>query len=96
MPLLNTLSVDYVGNDLNFIQSDFQPNSDNYYIDIVSKKFNTNHKHVVLDTPELVGSLKSAMIARDFPGMADIDSSLLLFCKEIKKDYDVALSRRMC
>ena len=39
MPMLTTYSVDYVDNDKNFIKSDFQPNSDNYYIDIMSKKF---------------------------------------------------------
>ncbi len=33
------------------------------------------------------------MIARDMPGMADIDSSLLLFCKYVKKDMTVALTR---
>lgn len=32
------------------------------------------------------------MIARDFPGMADVDSSFLLFCREIKKDITVVLS----
>lgn len=92
---LHTLSVDYVDNDKNFVKNDFQPASDNYYIDIVSKLFHTNHKAIILDTPELVESLKSAMIARDFPGMADVDSSLLLFCKEIKEDYSIAISRRM-
>jgi len=92
---LNTLSVDYVDNDKYFVKNDFQPNSDNYYIDIISKKFNTNHEYIVFDTPELASSLKDAMIARDFPGMADIDSSLLLFCKKIKEKYDVVLSRGM-
>jgi len=32
------------------------------------------------------------MIARDMPGMADVDSSLYLFCKNIKKDASIALS----
>lgn len=32
------------------------------------------------------------MIARDAPGMADIDSSFLLFCKEIKRHHKVVLS----
>ena len=36
--------------------------------------------------------MKEATIARDLPGMADIDSSLLLFCKEIRKDFVVGLS----
>ena len=33
-----------------------------------------------------------AVDARDLPGMSDVDSSLLLFCKEIKKHCTVALS----
>ena len=93
---LDTFSVDYVDNDKNFVKSDFQPNSDNYYIDIIQRKFKTNHHKVVIDTPELAKSLEDAMIARDMPGMADVDSSLLLFCKEISKDVKVAISRRMC
>lgn len=89
---LDTYSVDYVDNDKNFVKSDFQPNSDNYYIDIMLNKFNTNHHTIVIDTPELASSLEDAMIARDLPGMADVDSSLLLFCKNIKKDASIAIS----
>ena len=32
------------------------------------------------------------MIARDFPGMADVDSSLLLFCKHVKNEATVTLT----
>lgn len=39
MPPIHTYSVDYVDNDINFVKSDFQPNSDNYYIDIMKSKF---------------------------------------------------------
>ncbi len=89
---LNTYSIDYVDNDKNFIKSDFQPNSDNYYIDLMQKNLHTNHHKIVIDTPELASYLEDAMIARDMPGMADIDSSLLLFCKYVKKDMTVALT----
>lgn len=89
---LPTYSVDYVDNDINFVKSDFQPNSDGYYIDILSKNLHTNHTNIVIDTPELSKYLREALIARDMPGMADIDSSLLLFCKYVKKDMTVALS----
>lgn len=54
--------------------------------------FGCNHTNIVLDTPELANALESAMVARDMPGMADVDSSLYLFCKEIKKDVSVVLS----
>lgn len=87
-----TFSVDYIDNDINFKKSDFQPNSDKEFIDLMIKKFNCNHKNIVLDTPELEKYLKEAMIARDMPGMADVDSSFYLFCREIKKDVSVVLS----
>jgi len=92
LPPLNTYSVDYVDNDKNFVKTDFQPNSDNYYINLMTEKLNTNHHTVVLDTPELASALEDAMISRDFPGMADVDSSLLLFCKNVKQNATVSLT----
>ena len=92
LPTLNTYSVDYIDNDKNFVKSDFQPNSDKYYIDIMTNTLNTNHHTIFIDTPELADNLYEAMIARDMPGMADVDSSFLLFCKNIKKDATVAIS----
>lgn len=58
----------------------------------MQRKLNTNHKTIVLDTPELAKYLEDAMIARDMPGMADVDSSLLLFCKNVKKEATVSLT----
>lgn len=92
LPALDTFSIDYIDNDKNFVKSDFQPNSDNYYINIMKSKFNTNHHQIVIDTPELAEYLEASMLARDYPGMADIDSSMLLFCKNIRKEATVALS----
>lgn len=40
----------------------------------------------------MYNALLPATKARDLPAMADVDSSLLLFCKEVKKDFTVALS----
>lgn len=91
LPPLDTYSVDYIDNDKNFVKSDFQPNSDNYYINIMNQSTFTNHHQIMLDTPELANALQSAMEARDVPGMADIDSSLYLFAKEVKKEKTVAL-----
>ena len=92
LPPLDTYSIDYVDNDKNFVKSDFQPNSDSYYVELMSKRLHTNHHNVVIDTPELASYLEDAMIARDMPGMADIDSSLLLFCKNVKKEMTVSLT----
>ena len=92
LPPLDTYSIDYVDNDKNFVKSDFQPNSDNYYINLMVNRLHTNHHPIVIDTPELAEYLEDAMIARDMPGMADIDSSLLLFCKNVKPTATVSLT----
>lgn len=91
LPMINTYSVDYVDNDKNFQKTDFQPNSDSDYINLITNKLGTKHHTIYLDTPELADNLKEAMIARDLPGMADVDSSLLLFCKEVKKEATVSI-----
>ncbi len=89
---LQTYSIDYVDNDKNFVKSDFQPNSDNYYINLMNNVLYNTHHNIVIDTPELATYLEDAVIARDIPGMADIDSSLLLFCKNAKNEMTVALT----
>jgi len=90
---LSTYSIDFENNDKFFKKSLFQPNADADFVKIMVKKFKTNHKYFILSSKKpLCDSLVEATIARDSPGMADIDSSLLLFCKEIKKDFTVALS----
>ena len=88
---IHTYSVDYVDNDKNFVKSDFQPNSDNYYINLMTYNSYSVNQKVMLDTPELANALEEAMIARDMPGMADVDSSLFLFCKSVKKEQTVTL-----
>jgi len=89
---LNTYSIDYVDNDVHFKPSIFQPNSDTPWIERMAKYFGTIHHQVFIDTPELYEYLIPAMEARDLPGMADIDSSLYVFCREIKKGATVAVS----
>ena len=89
---LHTFSVEYRDNQKYFQASKFQPNSDDYYINKMSEYLGSAHHHIVVDTPELVDALYKAVDARDLPGMADVDSSLLLFCKEVKDFATVALS----
>ena len=89
---LHTFSVDYRDNDRYFKASKFQPNSDPSFIQKMNDYLGAEHHLVVLDTEDLVQALYAAVEARDLPGMADVDSSLLLFCKEIKKHATVALS----
>lgn len=90
--VLDTFSVDYRDNDKYFQKSHFQPDSDPEYINCMAEYLGTNHHWTVVDTPELVAALDEAVEARGLPGMADVDASLLIFCREIKKYGTVALS----
>lgn len=90
--VLDTYSVDYQDNAQYFTKSIFQPNSDNQYIYQMRDFLGTNHHEVVLDNGALCAALLPATDARDLPGMADVDSSLLLFCREVKRDFTVAQS----
>ena len=89
---LHTYSIDCVDNNRYFKASKFQPADDAPWVKLVSECLKTHHHYIVIDTPKLVDALTDAVRARDLPGMADIDSLLYLFCKEIKKNATVVLS----
>lgn len=90
--ILNTYSVDYVDNDKYFKSSAFQPNKDSDYINLISDYIDSDHHNVVLNNSAVAEALIDSTIARNCPGFTDVDSSLLLFCREVKKNYTVALS----
>ena len=91
--ILTTYSLDYEDNEKYFKSSLFQPTSDKYYANIMAKFIGSNHKNIEINHKDLFNYLDEAMIAKDLPGMADVDSSLYLLCKEVKKDnFVVALS----
>ncbi|WP_078381474.1 asparagine synthase (glutamine-hydrolyzing) [Sutcliffiella halmapala] len=91
-PPLHTYSIDYEENDKYFKANEFQPNSDEYWIQKMTDTFGTVHHYSVISQENLAANLKEAVLVRDQPGMADIDSSLLWFCREIKQNYVVSLS----
>lgn len=90
--VLSTYSIDYKDNAKNFHASSFQPDMDAPWIEQMVRFIGSEHTFTEVDTPQLTDALEAAVYARDLPGMADVDSSLYLFCKEIKKKFTVALS----
>lgn len=89
---LNTFSIDYEENEKYFIANEFQPDSDGYWVNRVASFIDSNHHNIILNNKKLAETLDAAVLARDLPGMADIDSSLYLFCNEVRKKATVALS----
>lgn len=89
---LTTYSVDYTDNDKFFKASVFQPNKDSDYINLISDYIKSEHKNIVLDNKAVALALKESTEARGIPGFTDVDSSLMLFCREVKRGHTVALS----
>ena len=89
---LDTFSVDYENNDRYFVPGKFQPNSDGEYISLMNGVLGTTPHKTVLSPEDMVAVLEDATIARDLPGMADVDFSLLAFCGRIRNHVKVALS----
>ena len=89
---LPTFSLDYENNDRYFQSGKFQPESDTAYIHRMQEAFPMEPNWTVLSAGELEQALEEGVMARDLPGMADVDSSMLLFCRRIRKRVTVALS----
>ena len=90
--VLKCFSVDYENNDRYFVPGKFQPSSDKNYIGIMRDYLGVDHRWTVLTAENLMDSLEEATVARDLPGMADVDFSLLAFCGQIRNEVKVALS----
>ncbi|MDF2882727.1 MAG: asnB [Clostridiaceae bacterium] len=90
--ILNTFSIDYEDNNLYFKANDFQPTSDSDFAIKMKDFIGSNHTNVMLNSYNLKNALFDAVRANDLPGMADVDSSLFLFCKEVRKHATVAVS----
>ncbi|MBQ5910649.1 MAG: asparagine synthase (glutamine-hydrolyzing) [Clostridia bacterium] len=90
--VLSTYSFEYEGNKKNFKSSLFQPQGDDDFALWTAQKLGTNHTVLTAPTKEVSARLFDAVKARDIPGQADIDSSLLYFCSKIKENHTVVLS----
>ena len=90
--VLNTFSFDFAGNDQYFEANSFQPERDRPYVDKMLSHIDVNHTYLECEEPKLADLLKEAVHAKDLPGMADVDASLLYFCRLVKRDNKVALT----
>ena len=89
---LKAFSVDYQDNDRYFQSNQFQPTEDKDFIELMRDHLHCDHHWNVLGQEQLLTYLEDATCARDLPGMADVDFSLLAFCRRIRDYVKVALS----
>lgn len=89
---LDTYSFDYEDNSKHFTASSFQPTEDPPYVEKMVKHIGSRHHFLECSQEKLADCLYDAVRAKDLPGMADVDSSLLYFAIQIKKNHTVSLS----
>jgi asparagine synthase (glutamine-hydrolysing) len=89
---LPTFSFDFKDNDIYFESNAFQPERDLPYVLQMSEYCGSDHTILECDAATLADLLPDAVAAKDFPGMADVDSSLLYFCGEVSKKNRVCLT----
>lgn len=90
--MLDTFSVDYEDNDKYFVPGRFHPNMDTDFIRIMHQALQSNQHWTIISPADLVEGICDSTIARDLPGMADVDVSLLIFSKQIRSHVGMVLS----
>ncbi|HEX6521300.1 MAG TPA: asparagine synthase (glutamine-hydrolyzing) [Streptosporangiaceae bacterium] len=92
---VRTFAVDFMGQAENFKPDDLRDTPDAPYVRDVVEHVGSEHADIVLDPKTLADpdARKAALVARDMPmGIGDMDFSLYLLFKEIRKRSTVALS----
>ena len=92
---VRSFAVDFVGQTENFTADAMRETPDTPYVHDVARHSGTEHQDIVLDSNTLADpEVRSRVIAaRDMPmGLGDMDASLYLLFKEIRKHSTVALS----
>ena len=89
---LRTYSLDFAGGDQHFNTSLLHASRDEPFVKIVSEYANTDHHTVIIDRDELAEHMFIPLKARDLPAMGEMEASLHLLFREMKKDATVTLS----
>ncbi len=92
---VRTFSVDFAGQEENFVPDEMRDTPDSPFVRDVAAHVRSAHKNVVLDPADISDPAvrRAAVGARDIPnGFGDLDNSLYLLFKAIREQSTVALS----
>lgn len=90
--ILDTFTVDYVDYDKDFKVNEFEISKDKDFAVLVSNTIGSNNRVITIKNEELFYNLENSLNASDIPSMADVDTSLYLFCKNVRDFGVVSLS----
>ena len=91
---VRSFSVDFAGNDADFVADEVRGTPDAPYVRDVAAHVASDHTDVVLDDARLLDdTARDAVLrARDTPGIGEIDTSLYLLFAAVRQSSTVALS----
>lgn len=89
---LHTFSFDFQGNRENFVANAFQSSQDRPFAELMVSHIGSRHTYLECTSDLQADYLSHALIARDMPCMADVESSLLYFCSQVVQHCPVALT----
>ena len=90
--VLNTFSFDFTDNNKYFKSNSFQPSQDRPFVEQMVQFASTNHRFLECSNQDQLDCLFKAVDARDLPCMADVESSMLYFCSQVKEYNKVTLT----
>ena len=87
-----SFSVEFHGDDEDFQPSAWRPTRDEPFVHLVAEHLGLVHSTVTLDSADLLGASGAPLRARDLPGWGDLDISLYLMLRAVRRRATVALS----
>ncbi|MCD7825913.1 MAG: asparagine synthase (glutamine-hydrolyzing), partial [Clostridiaceae bacterium] len=89
---LTTFSFDFDGNEKYFQANAFQPSQDRPFVKRMVEYLGSEHHYLSCDYESQAELLFESVRAHDLPCMADVDSSLLYFCRLVSQKQKVVLT----
>lgn len=90
---LSTFSFEFAENDKYFKSNSFQPTLDKDYAALMAVDLDTDHRILTITYEETLNALYESVLSRDLPTMADVDSSLLLFCRQVSEPVNKLIDK---
>jgi asparagine synthase (glutamine-hydrolysing) len=87
-----TFAVDFEKNETFFRPSAQRPSLDRPFVHLMVDHLGAEHTDIVLNPDDLGCQQALTIGARDLPGNGDMDASLYLLCREVRRHSTVALS----
>jgi len=87
-----TFAVEFQDDEAFFRSTAQRPSLDGPFVHLMAEHVGAKHTDVVLAPGDLFDQQERTLAARDLPGHGDMDASLYLLCREVRRHSTVALS----